>query len=249
MSILPERSGASQLRGEVSAAYTARMCQIPHGTSHVALVAFLVLDRQGFQDLRFDAVEGVLRGYDADAELSLRVWEEGEAASAVEVSMVLRSGSTAGRGPVMRRAERLGEDIAEAAATVARTGSTEAAFAGTRDTDVGIRSAEVAFAETGGTDVGIGSTEAVFAGTGGADTDTGSTGTRGADVGGADAGSAGPGNGSGPGLGVGDIGMGVAAEEPAGPPPGWYHDPWSEATLRWYNGNVWTERIREPEPV
>ncbi|MEJ2578559.1 MAG: DUF2510 domain-containing protein [Kineosporiaceae bacterium] len=211
------------------------MCQIPHGTSHVALV---------FQDLRFDAVEGVLRGYDADAELSLRVWEEGEAASAVEVSMVLRSGSTAGRGPVMRRAERLGEDIAEAAATVARTGSTEAAFAGTGGTDVGIGSAEVAFAETGGTDVGIGSTEAVFAGTGGADTDTGSTGTRGAD-----AGSAGPGTGSGPGLGVGDIGMGVAAEEPAGPPPGWYHDPWSEATLRWYNGNVWTERIREPEPV
>ena len=37
--------------------------------------------------------------------------------------------------------------------------------------------------------------------------------------------------------------------QPAGPSPGWYHDPWKRATLRWFDGSDWTENTREPQQV
>lgn len=205
--------------------YTAAPCPVPYALSHVALVAFIVLGRLGYQDLHFDDDDGVLRGHDGDTAIALRVWAEDEARSCVEVTSELHPESVLGRGANLRRAERLGEDIAEAAATIARAGgpgpaswepapdpaaSWEPAPDPAASWEPAPAPAPVPRERVREPAVVVSALAAVVSA---------------------------------------PAAVAPVPVQPVGPPPGWYHDPWNRATLRWFDGSAWTENTREPQQV
>lgn len=102
----------------VSDSHTAEPCLIRYALNHVLSIAPAVLNEHGYEDIHFDEVGNTVQARDADTVITLTAWARSQDQCSVEITSQLTPGSSLGQGPNLRRAERLGEDLAEAAAAM-----------------------------------------------------------------------------------------------------------------------------------
>jgi hypothetical protein len=235
-------SGPHGTEFSVSVSYTATPCVIQYALSHVLSVSHAVLGDHGYVDVHFDQANNAIRARDADTVVSLRMWANSPDQCSVEVTSELLTGSRLGEGPNFRRAEQLGDDLAEAAAARFKDATHQ-------DPQSGGHSAN-AVASTG-------ASAAVLADQGAAQQ---TLHHQGAAVGSVPAATvtqsqvqtATQSQVQNNGVQQQSVqhqvapDAGQAAAVPATAPPGWYADPWNPAMLRWFDGIQWTGYTEQP---
>ncbi len=103
----------------MSGVYTAAPCTIPQPLSAVSLSAFIVLRQLGFRDVQYEESEGMIRGNSPSNLLAMRVWALDAQHTSVQVSSSIPAQARQDFGANRRLADRIGEEIAEAAAQFA----------------------------------------------------------------------------------------------------------------------------------
>jgi hypothetical protein len=214
---------------------------IPYALNHVLSIVPAVLNQRGYEDIRFDEAGNSVRARDTDTVITLTVWEQSPQSCSVEITSRLAPGSTLGQGPNLRRAERLGEDLAEAAAAMFQENgqpgggnSTVPQFPFEPERQV---QGEKVFIP-GVSDFTDSADTPAAAGTFDAFRDSGSEAAAHA----ADGATERPRQEARTST---EASVNQAAEEAAAP-PGWYPDPWDPAMARWYDGVQWTGYTQQP---
>jgi hypothetical protein len=226
----------------VSVSYTADPCLIPYALNYVLSITPAVLREHGYEDVRFDESGNTVRARDEDTVITLTAWAQAPHQCSVEITSRLTPESQLGQGPNLRRAERLGEDLAEAAAAMfqdnGQPGSQNASVPNFPVEPERQAREENTVSGPGDRHLDEAAESSVVAGTSGLER-----------------------NGSSPAAGsaagtteepryeaqASVETTGYESAEAATAPAGWYTDPWDPALMRWFDGNEWTGYTHQPQ--